>query len=139
MGTLLQDAFSESCWPFSLASSVRAEITASRHVNLGWDESGSGNDPGFPEGSDITCCCIWGVKLSGFSRGFWEKIDSSYWLMGINSADLRCSSRGGRHTRKGLNPVWSGREVGDGISERGPGLQLRRLRSRWLSTSGRGC
>lgn len=36
----------------------------------------------------------------------------------------------------GINPVWSGRVVGDRISEVGPGLHLIRLGSRWLSAPG---
>ena len=36
----------------------------------------------------------------------------------------------------GLNPVWTGREVGDRVSEMGPGLQLIRLGSKWLSAPG---
>lgn len=36
----------------------------------------------------------------------------------------------------GINPVWSGRVVGDRISEMGPGLHLIRLGSRWLSAPG---
>ena len=61
-----------------------------------------------------------------------DKTSNPYWLTCVSSVDRGDPpGEGGLEAR--LDPVWSAREVGDKVSEMGPGLQLMWLGSRRLS------